>query len=245
MIIRKLYGIETTDPNIIFALSCGTRSSPAVRIYTGDGVATELEKSKMEYLQASVVVTEAKRVILPELLVKHAADFVGARADSSCGEMGYLVKWVCNQLPTSGSLRKSMVDCLKNLNSKASSSISGGFFITWFSSSTHLKVFQIWKTSGLEDFQTTFRKSSRRVPGSLLTEFSPMSPFHNRSERFGFTDLGLIYMFFKSGSDFGRLMGSLLKYNALEDFQEVFQTTSRKSSDGVFFHIKWSLSLSL
>ncbi|KAL0654797.1 hypothetical protein Bca4012_075381 [Brassica carinata] len=56
-------------------------------------------------------------------------------------------------------------------------------------------------------------------------------------------------MFFRYGSDFGRLMenllGSLLKYNALEDFQEVFQTTSRKSSDGVFFHIKWSLSLSL
>ncbi|WZZ43196.1 hypothetical protein YC2023_039455 [Brassica napus] len=25
-------------------------------------------------------------------------------------------------------------------------------------------------------------------------------------------------------------MGSLLKYNALEDFQKVFQTTSRKSS---------------
>ncbi|KAL0760542.1 hypothetical protein Bca101_076692 [Brassica carinata] len=65
---------------------------------------------------------------------------------------------------------------------------------------------------------------------------------------------------FRSGSDFGRpmgsLLGSLLKYNALEDFQEVFQATSkkssrrlqtisRKSSDGVFFHIKWSLSLSL
>ncbi|KAF2597896.1 hypothetical protein F2Q68_00008554 [Brassica cretica] len=96
----------------------------------------------------------------------------------------------------------------------------------------------------------TSRKSSRRLPGSLLTESSPMSPFHNRSERFGFnqmvlifhldmyfvcfTDLGLIYIFFRSGSDFGRLMrsllGSLLKYNALEDFQEVFQTTSRKSS---------------
>uniref|UniRef100_A0A0D3DRU6 Uncharacterized protein n=1 Tax=Brassica oleracea var. oleracea TaxID=109376 RepID=A0A0D3DRU6_BRAOL len=65
--------------------------------------------------------------------------------------------------------------------------------------------------------------------------------------------LGLIYMFFRSGSDFGRpmesLLGSLLKYNALEDFQEVFQTTSkkssRKSSDRVFFHIKLSLSLSL
>ncbi|KAF3535388.1 hypothetical protein F2Q69_00023142 [Brassica cretica] len=49
-----------------------------------------------------------------------------------------------------------------------------------------------------------------------------------------FTDLGLIYMIFNSGSDFGRpmgsLLGNLLKYNALEDFQEVFQTTSKKSS---------------
>ncbi|KAF3525126.1 hypothetical protein F2Q69_00050547 [Brassica cretica] len=101
----------------------------------------------------------------------------------------------------------------------------------------------------MEVFQTTSRKSSRRLPGSLLTESSPMSPFHNRSERFGFnqmvlifhldmyfvcfTDMGLIYMFFKSGSDFGKLMGnlfrSLLKYNVLEDFQEVFQTTSKKS----------------
>nr|VDD37553.1 unnamed protein product [Brassica oleracea] len=75
----------------------------------------------------------------------------------------------------------------------------------------------------------------------------------------------LIFHLDISGSDFGRPMGSLpgslLKYNALEDFQEVFQTTSkkssrrlqrslpddfkevfqttsRKSSDGVFFHIK-------
>ncbi|KAF2572189.1 hypothetical protein F2Q70_00001232 [Brassica cretica] len=46
-------------------------------------------------------------------------------------------------------------------------------------------VFQIWKTSGLEDFQMTSRKPSRRLPGSLPTESSLMSPFHNRSERFG------------------------------------------------------------
>ncbi|CAN8301061.1 unnamed protein product [Cochlearia groenlandica] len=121
MIIRKLYGLETMDPNIIFALSCGTRSSPAVRIYTGEGVAAELEKSKMEYLLASVVVTAAKRIILPELLVKHAADFTVATKED--GEMGSsLVKWVCNQLPTSGSLRKSMVDCFKNQHHKSSSS---------------------------------------------------------------------------------------------------------------------------
>uniref|UniRef100_A0A0D3BGU2 Uncharacterized protein n=1 Tax=Brassica oleracea var. oleracea TaxID=109376 RepID=A0A0D3BGU2_BRAOL len=74
-----------------------------------------------------------------------------------------------------------------------------------------MQVFQIWKTAGLENFQTTSRKYSRRLPGS-------------------FSDLGLIYMFFRSGSDFGRLIGSILKHNALEDFQEVFHTTSNKSS---------------
>ncbi|WZZ73415.1 hypothetical protein YC2023_084785 [Brassica napus] len=48
----------------------------------------------------------------------------------------------------------------------------------------------------------------------------------------------LIFHLDISGSDFGRPMGSLLKYNVLEDFQgslpddfkEVFQTTSKKSS---------------
>ncbi|KAF2617168.1 hypothetical protein F2Q68_00040279 [Brassica cretica] len=114
----------------------------------------------------------------------------------------------------------------------------------------------------IEDFWA--RRLADDFQGSLLTELSLMSPFHNRSERFGFSDMSLIYMFFRSGSDFrrpmGGLLGNLLKYNALKDFQEVFQTTSkksssdfkevfqmtsRKSSDGVFFHIKWSLSLSL
>ncbi|KAF2580339.1 hypothetical protein F2Q68_00006322 [Brassica cretica] len=98
---------------------------------------------------------------------------------------------------------------------------------------------QIWKTSGLEDFQTTYKKSSRRIPGSLPDEFQEVfqTTSRNSSDRV-FTDLGLIYMFFRSGSDFGRpmgsLLGSLLKYNAPGSLP-----------DGVFFHIKWSLSLSL
>uniref|UniRef100_A0A0D3CRI3 Uncharacterized protein n=1 Tax=Brassica oleracea var. oleracea TaxID=109376 RepID=A0A0D3CRI3_BRAOL len=33
------------------------------------------------------------------------------------------------------------------------------------------QVFQIWKTSRLEDFQTISRKSSRRLPGSLPDDF--------------------------------------------------------------------------
>ncbi|KAF2560961.1 hypothetical protein F2Q70_00017870 [Brassica cretica] len=101
-----------------------------------------------------------------------------------------------------------------------------------------------------DDFQEVFQTTSRKSSDVVFSHVS----FHNRSERFGFnqmvlifhldmnfvcfTDLDLIYMFFRSGSDFGRPMGSLieslLKYNVPDDFQEVFQATSRKSSDEVF-----------
>ncbi|KAF3580903.1 hypothetical protein DY000_02030364 [Brassica cretica] len=85
------------------------------------------------------------------------------------------------------------------------------------------------KYNALEDFQDD-------LPGSLLTESSHMSPFHNRSERFGkflyliflhliFNQMILIFhldMFFRSGTDFGRLPGSLLAHYILEDFPEDF-----------------------
>ncbi|KAK6246885.1 hypothetical protein QUC31_018450 [Theobroma cacao] len=108
-IVRKIYGLELTDPNVTFALCRGTRSSPAVRIYTADGVAAELEKSKLEYLQASVVVTNTKKIAFPELLLRNMFDFAM--------DINSLVQWVCQQLPTSGSLRKSMVDCFRSHNS--------------------------------------------------------------------------------------------------------------------------------
>ncbi|CAN1833168.1 hypothetical protein LINPERHAP1_LOCUS33717 [Linum perenne] len=111
--VRTLYGLETTDPNVTFALCCGTRSSPAVRVYTSEGVTTELERSKLEYLQASVVVTSTKRIAMPELLVRNLADFAM--------DTDTLVEWVCHQLPTSGSLRKSIVDCFRGGQSNSNS----------------------------------------------------------------------------------------------------------------------------
>ncbi|KAG5515542.1 hypothetical protein RHGRI_036549 [Rhododendron griersonianum] len=107
VMVRELYGLESSDPNVAFSLCCGTRSSPAVRIYTPEGVAAELEKSKLEYLQASIVVTSRKRIALPELLLQKMHDFA-QDTDS-------LMEWVCHQLPASGSLRKSLVDCFRNL----------------------------------------------------------------------------------------------------------------------------------
>ncbi|XP_065867333.1 uncharacterized protein [Euphorbia lathyris] len=115
-IVRKLYGLETMDPNVTFALCCGTRSSPAVKIYTGEGVAGELEKSKLEYLQASIIVTSTKRIAFPELVLRNMHDFA---LDTNS-----LVEWVCHQLPTSGSLRKSIVDCFRTHNSGKITTIS-------------------------------------------------------------------------------------------------------------------------
>lgn len=136
-IVRNLYGLESTDPNVTFALCYGTRSSPAVtytkqiyiylyihglfpsiliqlkikivyvqvRIYTAEGVVGELEKSKLEYLQASIVVTSTRKIAIPELVIRNMNDFAM--------DIDTLVEWVCHQLPTSGSLRKSMVDCFR------------------------------------------------------------------------------------------------------------------------------------
>ncbi|EEF32961.1 electron transporter, putative [Ricinus communis] len=115
-IVRKLCGLELMDPNVTFALCCGTRSSPAVRVYTGDGVIAELEKSKLEYLQASIIVTSTKRIAFPELLLRNMLDFAP--------DTNSLVEWVCHQLPTSGSLRKSIVDCFRSHNSGKVTSIS-------------------------------------------------------------------------------------------------------------------------
>ncbi|XP_015057256.1 uncharacterized protein LOC107003441 [Solanum pennellii] len=114
-IVRELHGLELFDPNVMFALCCGTRSSPAVKIYTSDGVIGELEKSKLEYLQASLIVTNNKKIAMPELLLRNIHDFAH--------DLDSLVEWICQQLPTSGSLRKSIVDCYRGLHGGKASTI--------------------------------------------------------------------------------------------------------------------------
>lgn len=78
-------------------------------MYTAESIVAELERSKLEYLQASVIVTSTKKIALPELLLRNLLDFA---ADKEL-----LVEWVCHQLPTSGSLRKSIVDCFRSHSS--------------------------------------------------------------------------------------------------------------------------------
>ncbi|KAF3497364.1 hypothetical protein DY000_02055102 [Brassica cretica] len=76
-----------------------------------------------------------------------------------------------------------------------------------------------------EVFQTTSRKYSRRLPGSLPDDFQTTS--RKSSRRLPFQSCGLPGSRFSYLEDFSDdLPVSRLKYNALDVFQEVFQTTS-------------------
>ncbi|KAG5384769.1 hypothetical protein IGI04_036239, partial [Brassica rapa subsp. trilocularis] len=96
-----------------------------------------------------------------------------------------------------------------------------------------------------DDFQEVFQTISRKSSESLLTESSPMSfLFITNLSVLVFNQMVLIFymdMYVVCYIKTSRTTYLLV----LDDFQKVFQTTSRKSSDEVFFHIKWSPSLSL
>ncbi|KAF1871545.1 hypothetical protein Lal_00020339 [Lupinus albus] len=91
MTLRSLYGLELSEPLVMFALSCGTWSSPAVRVYTASHVEYELEVAKREYLQAAVGISKSKFVI-PELLDCHLLELAK--------DLESLLDWTCLQLPS-------------------------------------------------------------------------------------------------------------------------------------------------
>ncbi|XP_042438118.1 uncharacterized protein LOC122023818 isoform X3 [Zingiber officinale] len=57
-IIRGVFGLEWPEPLVTFALSCGSWSSPAVRVYTAAQVEKELATAKRDYLQAAVGISK-------------------------------------------------------------------------------------------------------------------------------------------------------------------------------------------
>ncbi|KAL1354709.1 hypothetical protein AAHE18_05G061500 [Arachis hypogaea] len=99
---RSIFGLEWSEPLVTFALSCGSWSSPAVRVYTASEIENELEAAKRDYLQASVGITKTKKLMIPKLLDWYLLDFAK--------DMTSLVDWVCLQLPFE--LRKEAIECL-------------------------------------------------------------------------------------------------------------------------------------
>ncbi|XP_021714275.1 uncharacterized protein LOC110682277 isoform X2 [Chenopodium quinoa] len=99
----EMFGLECVEPLVTFALSCGSWSSPVVRIYTASQIESELEVAKKEYLQAAVGVSKNDKLLIPKLLDWYQLDFA-KNLDS-------LVDWICLQLPDE--LRKEAFSCLE------------------------------------------------------------------------------------------------------------------------------------
>ncbi|KAK9053888.1 hypothetical protein SSX86_024963 [Deinandra increscens subsp. villosa] len=101
---RSVFGLELSEPLVTFALSCGSWSSPAVRIYTGSQVENELEVAKKEYLQAAIGISTTKKMVaIPKLLDWYMLDFAK--------DMDSLLDWVCLQLPNE--IGKQAMKCLE------------------------------------------------------------------------------------------------------------------------------------
>ncbi|XP_019156729.1 PREDICTED: uncharacterized protein LOC109153296 isoform X2 [Ipomoea nil] len=107
MTARSLFGLEFSEPLVTFALSCGSWSSPAVRVYTASKVESELEVAKREYLQATIGISRNEKLVaIPKLLDWYLLDFAK--------DMESLLDWVCLQLPTH--LGKEAITCLERKN---------------------------------------------------------------------------------------------------------------------------------
>ncbi|XXG75207.1 hypothetical protein AAC387_Pa07g3767 [Persea americana] len=103
-LLRRAYGLGYPEPNVTFALCRGSWTSPALRVYTAEDVVSQLEKAKVEFLEASIGVSCKKKIIVPKLLHWHMRDF----AD----DVESLVEWIYSQLPRSGSLKQLIMECL-------------------------------------------------------------------------------------------------------------------------------------
>uniref|UniRef100_A0A804JV71 Ternary complex factor MIP1 leucine-zipper domain-containing protein n=1 Tax=Musa acuminata subsp. malaccensis TaxID=214687 RepID=A0A804JV71_MUSAM len=103
MIIRGIFGMEWPEPLVTFALSCGSWSSPAVRVYTAAQVEEELETAKRDYLQATIGILKPNKLVIPKLLDWYLLDFAK--------DVESLMAWVCLQLPSE--LRTEAVKCLE------------------------------------------------------------------------------------------------------------------------------------
>ncbi|KAJ8546145.1 hypothetical protein K7X08_018728 [Anisodus acutangulus] len=101
--VRSVFGLEWSEPLVTFALSCGSWSSPAVRVYTASQVETQLETAKRDYLQAAVGISATNKLIIPKLLDWYLLDFAK--------DLDALLDWVCLQLPDE--LRNETMKCLE------------------------------------------------------------------------------------------------------------------------------------
>ncbi|KAF5740706.1 hypothetical protein HS088_TW11G00783 [Tripterygium wilfordii] len=110
MTARSVFGLELSEPLVTFALSCGSWSSPAVRVYTASEVENQLETAKRDYLQAAVGIS-SRTFAIPKLLDWYLPDFAK--------DLESLLDWISLQLPSN--IGKEAIKCLERGKSEPDS----------------------------------------------------------------------------------------------------------------------------
>lgn len=87
---QKKFAVDSYEPNIAFALSCGMYSSPAVQVFTAKHVKDELEAAQRDFIRASVGVSSKGKLLVPKMLHCFARNYVD---DSK------LAQWISRYLP--------------------------------------------------------------------------------------------------------------------------------------------------
>lgn len=73
---RLRHTLETCDARIHFALNCGARSCPPLRVWRAEGLEAQMAKATADYL-SSVTVSKGGTVTLPKLFRWYGSDFSG------------------------------------------------------------------------------------------------------------------------------------------------------------------------
>ncbi|KAE9468090.1 hypothetical protein C3L33_00005, partial [Rhododendron williamsianum] len=87
---QRKYAIDSSEPLVAFALSCGLYSSPAIRIYTASNVREELHEAQRDFIRASVGVSSKGRLLVPKMLHCFSKSFV---------DDANLAVWISHYLP--------------------------------------------------------------------------------------------------------------------------------------------------
>ncbi|KAK0605799.1 hypothetical protein LWI29_030819 [Acer saccharum] len=87
---QRKSAIDTYEPLVAFALSCGMYSSPAVRIYTAKNVKEELQEAQHDFIRGSVGVSSKGKLLVPKMLHCFAKGFV---------DDANLAVWISHYLP--------------------------------------------------------------------------------------------------------------------------------------------------
>ncbi|XP_074287938.1 uncharacterized protein LOC141613099 [Silene latifolia] len=73
---QKKFAIDSYEPNVAFALSCGMYSSPAVQVLSAKNVRDELEAAQRDFIRASVGVSCKGKLLVPKMLHGFARNYV-------------------------------------------------------------------------------------------------------------------------------------------------------------------------